>query len=172
MVHERRLAESPFPGDDGKAADPVRERLRTAQDGTSDSYLAAVVELGTARLLVPVVAEVTRTATGHGGLHSDKEADMAVVGMQTADGRRAAVAFTGLDSLTAWHPDARPVPVTIDTVAAAALSDGSVALIVDPAGPAALALEIDLLTAFAEGRRLVRLDDGGFGWLISVPDGE
>ncbi len=172
MVHERQLAESPFPGDDGRAADPVRDRLRTAQDGTSDSYLAAVVELGTARLLVPVVAQLTGSATGHAGLQVDKEADMAVVGLQTPDGRRCAVAFTGLDSLAAWHPEARPVPVTIDTVAEAALSDGSVALIVDPAGPAALALESDLLTAFADGRRLVRLDDGGFGWLAAVPDRE
>ena len=172
MVHERQLAESPFPGDDGQAAGPVRQRLRTAEDGSSESYLAAVVELGTARLLVPVVAEVTRSGTGAGGLRSDKEADMAVIGLQTSDGRRAAVAFTGLDSLAAWHPAARPVPVTIDKIAAAALTDGSVALIVDPAGPASLALESDLLNAFADGRRLVRLDDGGFGWLTAVSDPE
>jgi hypothetical protein len=178
VVHERQLSESGFPGDDGAASAQLREVLRAAGDGTPTSYLAAVAALGEARLLVPVVAQATRTGSGpddagsHAGSHitSDKEAEMAVVGLQTPDGRRAAVAFTGLDSLGAWHPGARPVPVTIDTVAEAAIADGSVALVVDPAGPASLALETDLLTNFAAGRRLVRLDDGGFGWLTSVPD--
>lgn len=165
MVHDRQLADSPFPGDDGSASDLVRDQLRLAQDGTTTTYLAAVAALGGARLLVPVVAEVTRTASGSRGLQVDKEADMAVVGLQTPDGRRAAVAFTGLDALTSWHPTARPVPVTIDKAAAAALDDHAVALIIDPAGPASLALETDLLTSLAAGHRLVVLDDGGFGWL-------
>lgn len=172
MASDRQLADTPFPGDTGDASERLRERLRNAQDASRSSYLRALVELGTARLLVPVVAETTRAATGHGGLQVDKEADMAVVGLQTPDGRRCAVAFTGLDSLAAWHPHARPVPVTLDRVAAAALDDSSAALIVDPAGPAALVVELDLLEAFAAGRRLVELPDGGFGWLTSVPDHE
>lgn len=172
MAHDRRLAESPFPGDAGDAPERLRERLRIAQDGTHSSYLQALVELGAARLLVPVIAEVTRVAAGAKGVQVDKEADMAVVGLQTSDGRRCAVAFTGLDSLAAWHPEARPVPVTIDQAAAAALDDSSSALIVDPAGPAALVLESDLLTSFAEGRRLVQLADGGFGWLTAAPSPE
>ena len=173
MVHERQIADSPFPGDEGYASEVVRERLAAALDQTVPSYLAAVAALGGARLLVPVVAEVTRTGSvpdAHGrGLSTDKEADMAVVGLQTPDGRRAAVAFTGQDSLRAWHPQARPVPVTIDKAAAAALDDRADALIIDPAGPAPLALERDLLSSFAAGHRLVILDDGGYGWLTSAP---
>ena len=42
---------------------------------------------------------------------------MAVVLLQTADGRRAMLAFTGLDSLQAWDATARPVPVTLDVAA-------------------------------------------------------
>lgn len=168
--HERRLADSSFPGDDGSASDLLRSRLRAAADGSAASYLSAVAALGAARLLVPVVAEVTRSGAGVGGLASDKEAEMAVVGLQTPDGRRAAVAFTGLDSLASWHPQARPVPITIDKVAAAALDDQAVVLIIDPAGPASLALEAELLTQFADGHRLVILDDGGFGWLRPAPD--
>jgi hypothetical protein len=182
VVHERQLSASGFPGDDGSASAQLREVLRAAGDGTPTSYLTAIAALGEARLLVPVVAQATEVGSGPHDVGStvggdvgrdvggDKEAEMAVVGLQTPDGRRAAVAFTGLDSLGAWHPGARPVPVTIDKVAEAAIADGSVALVVDPAGPASLALETDLLTSFAAGRRLVRLDDGGFGWLTSVPD--
>lgn len=165
MAHDRQLAESEFPGDDGGASELIRDRLRQAQDGTPNSYLVAVAALGSARLLVPVVAEVTASGDGPDGLRVDKEADMAVVGLQIPDGRRAAVAFTGLDSLAAWHPTARPVPVTIDKAAVAAMDDRAAALIIDPAGPASLALEVDLLRQFAAGHRLVILDDGGFGWL-------
>ena len=63
---------------------------------------------------------------------------MSVVSWQAADGRRCAVGFTGLDSLAAWHPEARPVPVTMDVLAKAALDDHAVALIIDVAGPASL----------------------------------
>ena len=34
--------------------------------------------------------------------------------LQAQDGRRAILAFTGLDSLRAWQLDARPVPVTVE----------------------------------------------------------
>lgn len=173
MPHDRELAPSPYPGDDGQAPAALRELLERASRGDQVSYLRAVAGLGAARLLVPVVAEVTRTGTtghgsgGHGsrGLRVDKEADMSVVLLQTADGRRCGLAFTGLDALASWHPQARPVPVTIDVVARAALDDRADALIIDTAGPAALVLERQLLDAFADGRRLVELDDGGFGWL-------
>ncbi len=162
---DRQLAASPFPGDDGQASPFLRERLQAATDGAQDSYLRAVATLGSARLLVPVVAEVTRTGEAGGGLRVDKEADMSVVLWQTSDGRRCGMAFTGLDSLAAWHADARPVPVTLDVLARAALDDRADAVIIDAAGPAALVLERELLDAFAGGQRLVVLEDGGFGWL-------
>ncbi len=49
------------------------------------------------RLLVPVVATATRMGQTAAGLTSDKEAEMAVVLLQAADGRRALLAFSGLD---------------------------------------------------------------------------
>ena len=168
MPHDRTLADSPFPGDDGQASPSVRERLHAASDGAQDSYLRAVAALGTARLLVPVVAEVTRSATADGGLRVDKEADMSVVLWETSDGRRCGMAFTGLDSLAAWHAEARPVPVTLDVLAQAAIDDRADAVIVDAAGPAALVIERVLLDAFAGGQRLVELEDGGFGWLSAT----
>jgi hypothetical protein len=133
-----------------------------------DAYLRAAAALGEARLLVPVVATMTQDGATDAGLRSDKEAEMSVVLWQTADGRRCGVAFTGLDSLAAWHPAARPVPVTLDQLAKAALDDGATALLLDPAGPAPLLLENDLLESFAGGRRLVQLAEGDFGWLSSA----
>jgi SseB protein N-terminal domain len=169
---DRTLAPSPFPGDDGRAAPDTRTRLAAAAERTATSYLAAVAALCQDRLLVPVVASTSRAGTSRNGLGTDKEAEMSLVLLQTADGRRAAVAFTGMDSLQAWRADARPVPVTLDVLARTTRAEGATALLVDPDGPYPLVIEGDLLDQLAAGHRLVSLPGGQFGWLQSVPNAE
>lgn len=169
--HQRTLAGSPFPGDDGQASAEVRARLVEAHTGTdAAAYLRAVAALCGDRVLVPVTATTTRTGTAGNGLAADKEAEMAVVSMAAPDGRRGLLAFTGVDSLHAWDPTARPVPVTLDVAAAASLADGAAALLVDVAGPHPLVIEGDVLHALARGRRLVTLGDGAFGWAMLRPE--
>lgn len=140
---------------------------RFATTSGSDDYLRAIAALGGDRLLVPVVATATRLGATTGGLASDKEAEMAVVMLERADGGRALLGFTGLDSMRAWDPRARPVPVTIDKVAQTAAAEGAVAVLVDAAGPHPLVLEGEVLDALARGQRLVELGDG-FGWAIAA----
>jgi len=168
---ERILAPSPFPGDDGHADPGARRALAAAvrEPGTT-SYLRAVAALCTTRVLVPVVATATRVATTTDGLSSDKEADMAVVMLQTADGRRALLGFTGLDALQTWRADARPVPVTIDLAARTARAEGVDTVLVDVAGPHPLAIDGEVLDALAAGRRLVEVEPGEFGWAVPVTD--
>ncbi len=169
--HLRTLADSPFPGDDG-LADPAVRRALAAVGSRPSAYLDAVAALCSARLLVPVVATATKTATvpgTDGRLVSDKEAEMAVVLLRAPDGRQALLGFTGLDSLATWDRAARPVPVTIDLAARAAVDDGAAALLIDVAGPHPLAVDGDVLTQLSLGHRLVRLDDGGYGWMIPAP---
>jgi SseB protein N-terminal domain len=164
---QRRLAASPFPGDDGAASIRTRQWLQEAATGQSPTgYLRALAELCTDRLLVPVVATVTREGQTIGGLHSDKEAEMAVVLLQTAAGSRALLAFTGQDSLHAWRPDSRPVPVTLDLAAQSAVAEGCSALLIDVAGPHPLAIESDVLTELAAGHRLVEVAPEQFGWAV------
>ncbi|SEQ17497.1 SseB family protein [Microlunatus flavus] len=165
--HERTLAPSPFPGDDGLADPAARRALAAAvrEPGTT-SYLRAVAALCTTRVLVPVVATATRTATTSTGLSSDKEADMSVVMLQAADGRRALLGFTGLDALTTWNAEARPVPVTIDLAARTARAEGVDAVLVDVAGPHPLAIDGQVLDALAAGHRLVEVAEGEFGWAV------
>lgn len=137
----------------------------------ADSYLAAVAALCTARLLVPIVATgdentvVSGTPLSKEVPQPDREAEMAAVSIVGADGRRALLAFTGLDSLRAWEATARPVPGTLDEVAATVAEAGSDVLVVDIAGPAPLELDADLVAPLAQGHRLVTLPDGGFGWM-------
>lgn len=161
----RSLAASPFPGDDGQATAGTREALADAATSrTPVSYLRAVSLLCLDRVLVPVVATATRLGQTSGGLAGDKEAEMSVVLLQTADGRRAMLAFTGLDALQSWNADARPVPVTLDLAAQSAHADGAAALLIDFAGPHPLMIEGEVLTELAEGHALVELPDGSFGW--------
>lgn len=170
--HDRQLAPSPFPGDDGHAT-PATRRALAASVATGDpaDYLRGVAALCLDRVLVPVVATATKlseTTTGSPGAPglSDKEAEMAVVLLQTGDGRRAMLAFTGMDSLRAWSGDARPVPVALDLAAQSAESDGAAALLVDFAGPHPLVIEGEVLASLAQGHRLVEVSTGQFGWAM------
>jgi hypothetical protein len=168
---ERTLAPSPFPGDDGLADPGTRRALAAAvREPGTDTYLRAVAALCTTRVLVPVVATATRVGTTSGGLASDKEADMAVVMLEAADGRRALLSFTGLDALKAWRADARPVPVTLDLAARTARAEGVDTVLVDVAGPHPLVVEGEVLDALAVGHRLVEVEPGEFGWAVQVDD--
>ena len=119
-------------GDDDGAADPAIRAL--IAQGDSVELARALRDV---RLLASVVAVVEELdASG-----SDKSSHMAVVSMVTADGRRGLLAFTGLDSLRAWNPDARPVPCWGRDVARAALEEGAAAVVVDVAGPGTMVLE-------------------------------
>lgn len=173
--HLRSLAPSPFPGDDGLADPTIRRALAGAVgNGEPTAYLGAVAALCRARLLVPVVATRTDSTVTASGVLGDKEAEMAVVLLQAQDGRRAMLAFTGMDALNTWDGTARPVPVTIDLAAQSALADGAAALLVDFAGPHPFVVDGEILAQLAAGHRLLELDDGTFGWAVpqSTPEAD
>lgn len=125
----RALAGPAFPGDDGAADIELRACIAS---GAPD----VLEQLRRARLLVAVVAVLDEVDDAGG----DKESHMAVVSMVNASGERGLLAFTGLDSLAAWDPTARPVPVAGPQAAQAALEDGATALVIDVGGPVRLAL--------------------------------
>ena len=121
--------------DDTGAADPglTAALAAYAEDPAREPEVLAA--LADARLLVPVVAELGESEVGPDGLARDKSSDMAAVLMRGPDGRLALLAFTGLEPMQRWDPDARPVPVPARTAALAALQDGAEALLIDLAGP-------------------------------------
>ena len=150
-----------FAGDTGAPDPAVRAILADADSGGS-AYPRAVAALCTSRLLLPIVATGDE---GGDGPDPTRHAAMAAVLLESAAGQRGVVVFTGIDLFSAWRPDARPVPCTLDDVAATAVETGSAAIVVDINGPHPLVIEGDLIAQFAAGRRLVELKDGGFGWL-------
>lgn len=137
----RLLAGAGDPGDTGEP-DPALAAALAAYAGDSAREPDVLAALAQARLLVPVVATLGESETGPDGLVRDKSADMATVLMRGRDGRTALLAFTGLEALHRWDPEARPVPVPSRTAALAALQDGAEALLVDVAGPVRYVVEI------------------------------
>lgn len=145
----RLVVPTAFAGDDGSAPAAVRAALeRYAQD--SAAHGEVISALSTSRLLVPVVAvldesEITFAQMGR-ELETDKSSHMATVSLLQPDGRRGLLAFTSVDALTRWNPQARPVPAMATEVAAAAIAEGAQGVLLDIAGPVRFALDGDHLT--------------------------
>lgn len=134
--------------EDRGAADPrVTEALAAYQCGQG-SEQSALGALAAARLLVPVIAVLAGGAVPGQG---DKDSEMVLPKLIGRDGRPAVLAFTGLDALARWRPDARPVPAEADRVWRAAVAEDC-AVVIDVAGPVPLAVEGARLAALAAGQ--------------------
>jgi hypothetical protein len=142
-----------FRGDRGEAEPRVAAALAAYQAGQG-SEQAALIALAAARLLVPVVAVLTDGAATEGDdkdSEGDKDSEMVLPTLIGRDGRPAVLAFTSLDALARWRPNARPVPAEADRVWRAAVADGC-AVVIDVAGPVPLAVEGARLAALAAGQ--------------------
>ncbi|TWD73245.1 type III secretion system (T3SS) SseB-like protein [Kribbella amoyensis] len=159
MQGERRLAFTGFDDDDG-SADPGLAAALAARD-----HGATLQALTKARLLVPVVAMLGEIELDENGLAHDKSSDMAVALLRGQDGRNALLAFTSTESLARWSPDARPMPAQTQLVATAAIQEGAAAIVLDVAGPAPGVMETEDVQRLAAGLQVVRLEDGGYGWV-------
>lgn len=168
MPKARPIPDPGFPGDDGRA-DPALRAALTAYAADPGRHLAVFAALQGTRVLVPVVAVLGEVEVDDVGLTHDKSSDMATALLTGRDGRRALLAFSGLDSLAAWRGDSRPVPVTAALAARSAVQEGAEALVLDVAGPTTYAVEGELLDGLARGWTLARTD-GGLAWLEIAPE--
>ena len=93
-------------------------------------------------------------------VEGDKNSEMVLPTLIGQDGRPAVLAFTGLDPLARWRPNARPVPAEADRVWRAAATDGC-AVVIDVAGPVPLAVEGTRLAALAAGQPVPAAHEDG-----------
>ncbi len=162
-MNERLLQGSAFPDDTG-AASPLLAAALAGYGADRARFPDVLAALGGARLLVPVVAVLGEAEVGPDGLARDKSSDMATVLLRGADGRPALLAFSSTETLAAWNPEGRPVPVPTRTAALSAVQEGAAALLLDVAGPVRVVVEGDDLSALAAGYRLARVGDR-VGWV-------
>jgi hypothetical protein len=156
----RRDILAPAYPDDTGAADERLARVLASHARREATYADALAVLTGSRLLVPVVA-VLGEVDANG---ADKTADMATVLLTGADGRQALLAFTSLETMAAWQPDARPVAVPAADAAKAALQDGAAALLLDVGGPVTFVVEGEDLYGLGAGWALARVG-GGSAWI-------
>jgi hypothetical protein len=150
-----------FEDDDGTADAGYVTAVRGLLDGTGDEA-AVVASLATARVFIPVIAQLAEEAEGADGLSADKQADMALVTLKAADGRTAMPAFTSAAALAAWHPGARPVAVYAARAALSAVAEGAELLVLDPGSDVTFVVRRPAMWALAQQH----------GWIPSYADEE
>jgi hypothetical protein len=135
------------PAGDTGAADPAVSAVLAAYAAGQATEHAVLSAVAATRLLVPVVAvPVEANADG-----TEKETEMALPTLVGNDGRKAVIAFTGIDTVTRWRADARPVPVPAPRLWPAVAAEQADAVVIDVAGPVPLVIEGARLQALAGG---------------------
>ncbi|MFJ5955809.1 SseB family protein [Paenarthrobacter sp. NPDC092416] len=140
-----------FEDDDGSADTGYLTAIAALVDGTGGEA-AVVASLATARVFVPIVAQLAEEAEGVDGLHADKQADMALVTLKAPDGRTAMPVFTSAAALEKWHADARPVAVYAARAALSAVSEGAQLLVLDPGSDFTFVVRRPAMWALAQQR--------------------
>ncbi len=148
----RELTGTGFHDDPGAGDPAVLAMLHLAASApSSDTETALLRAVATARWLVPIVAVAVDTEL-HAGLRVEGHSEMAAVTLERPDGSKALPVFSSLASLAAWDPVARPVPVTADRAAQAAVAEGCDTLLLDLGQDHALALRPSMIWALAMQR--------------------
>ena len=126
-------------------ADPELAAALEAWDRGDITEAAMLAALRDARLLIPVVAVAAD--------NTEKLTDMALPKLVGPDGSHAVIAFSSVDAMNRWDPQARPVPVPAPRACEAAAAEGC-ALVFDVGGPVQVVLEGTRLAAIATGERI------------------
>lgn len=142
----RALTGAGFDDDTGAADADLIAAMAAPQD---ERRLVAAV--AGARLLVPIVAAPSEV-DGSGPLTVEKSTDMAVVVLTAPDGQRALPAFSSLEAMAAWDPDARPSPVTSALAAQAAVSEQCEVMVLDLGSDGVCVLRPSMVWALAQQR--------------------
>ncbi|HWS59237.1 MAG TPA: SseB family protein [Actinotalea sp.] len=141
---------SRFADDDGSASPALVAVLSRHAAGAADLADVVAALVGT-RVLVPVLAHEEDAARPTARGHGDGEGSTAVVAVQAPDGRTALPVFTGVQALSRWRPDARPVPAEVARAAASALAEGWQLLVLDPGGPVVVVVPRPAVQSLAIG---------------------
>lgn len=148
----RSFEPNPHAADDGSADPALLAALLAFRAGDGDAG-AVVDAYRSARLLIPLVAEKGEEGVGPTGLTVDKTQELSIVTVAAPDGRRVLPVFTSVQTLAAWDPAARPVPVDGVRTALSAAADDTDLVVIDPASPTEFVLRRPAVWAIGQGLR-------------------
>ena len=127
----KEIPESIFADDDGSADARLAQALIKYSRGKAP--LTDVVDaLAYARVLIPVFATGQGRHVGKHGLEQDTVASTGVVAVEMPDGRAALPAFTDVEAMRLWNPDARPIPAEGPRAALAAVNEEWSTIVLNP----------------------------------------
>jgi hypothetical protein len=137
--------------DDGSAPPELLEAIRRfrAREVGEESVVDAI---RSARLLIPLVAELGESGTTAGGLTIDKSQELSIITVAGPDGRNVLPVFTSTAAMAAWNPMARPVPADAIRVALAAAQENTDLVVLDPTAATEYVVRRPALWAIAQSQ--------------------
>lgn len=150
----RDLRPNPFSGDSGLADSGLIEALSQVGREPLDPKLHSSVlsALAAARLYAPIVPMALDQEVDENGLMVDNSSEMAMVRLQAEDGRECTPGFSSIPPLTAWHPEARPVPIESERLVLGAIEAESQLVVLDPGAETSFLLRRPAMFAFVHGQ--------------------
>ena len=118
--------------DDHGEADPALWDALTASPRDWQRRADVVAALRQARVLVPLLAEAGELGFNQAGQMVDKTQELSIVKVAAPDGRVVLPVFSSVETMKLWNPLARPIPWPGQRTAAAAVSEGTELLVIDP----------------------------------------
>lgn len=99
----------------------------------AEAHATVVAALGECRVLVPMLAEAGELGVTPEGKTVEKTQELSIVTVAAPDGRRVLPVFSSVETLSRWHPEARPIPVPATQAALAAVQELTDLMIIDAA---------------------------------------
>jgi hypothetical protein len=160
--HGRSFSPQPFAGDTGEA-DPVLlaalENSHALVPGVGTpavevleaAWCSVVERLRSARVLIPLIAQAGDVGLTAEGKTVEKTQELSVIHVEGPDGRAVAPIFSSTETMSAWNPQARPIPVQAARAALAAGADGLELVVLDPGNKYSVVLRRSALSSIATG---------------------
>lgn len=106
-----------------------------AVDRLAGAHADVIAALGTARVLVPMLAEAGDTGVTPEGKTVEKSQELSIVAVAAPDGRTVLPVFSSVAAMSAWNNTSRPIPVPGPQAAVAAAQEQHDLLILDAGTP-------------------------------------
>ncbi|HEV7185483.1 MAG: SseB family protein [Actinomycetales bacterium] len=147
----RQFDANTFGGDDGSAPPELLAALAAFRAGETGPE-TVVDAVRSARLLIPLLAQLGESGTNEHGHTIDKTQELAIVTVGGPDGRKVLPVFSSVTAMHAWNPLARPVPADGPRVALAAASEETELVVLDPTSETEFVIRRPALWSIAQGR--------------------
>ncbi|NBW73609.1 MAG: SseB family protein, partial [Microbacteriaceae bacterium] len=146
----RSFTDNPFKNDDGTADKDLHKALLEFKSGNASATEVAVA-FASARVLIPLVANLGEEGVTEAGLKTDKSAELSIVTVSCPDGQTALPVFSSVAAMKEWNPEARPVPNSGRAAALAAASEGNTRIVLDALAETEFVFRRPAIAAIAQG---------------------